>query len=84
MDFAGVFLELWLRMTSLKLWLRMEGKHEVFLELWLGMTDGTNVSVRVVAHTDGIHLIEQPRVVASDVANLVSIVRIVVCIRNST
>jgi len=49
MDFARAFLELWLG---------MEGKHMVFLELWLGMTEGTVVSVRVVARTNGLHLIE--------------------------
>jgi len=27
MDFAGAFLELWLRMTFLKLWLIMEDEH---------------------------------------------------------
>ncbi|QCE00792.1 hypothetical protein DEO72_LG7g2083 [Vigna unguiculata] len=38
MDFAMAFLELWLRMVSLELWLGIEGKHVAFLELWLGMT----------------------------------------------
>jgi len=38
MDFVVTFLELWLRMVSLELWLRIEGKHVTFLELWLGMT----------------------------------------------
>ncbi|QCD96044.1 hypothetical protein DEO72_LG6g746 [Vigna unguiculata] len=38
MDFAVAFLELWLRMISLELWLKIEGKHETFLELWLKMT----------------------------------------------
>jgi len=33
-----VFLELWLRMVSLELWLGIEDKHVTFLELWLGMT----------------------------------------------
>jgi len=42
------------------------------------------VSVRVVARTDGLHLIGQPQVVASDVANLVLRVRIVARIGNST
>jgi len=37
-----------------------------------------------MARTDGLHLIEQPRVVASDVANLVSRVRIMVRIGKST
>ncbi|QCD89273.1 hypothetical protein DEO72_LG4g217 [Vigna unguiculata] len=37
MDFFGAFLKLWLIITSLKLWLGMEGKHVAFLELWLGM-----------------------------------------------
>ena len=49
MDFAIAFLELWLRMVSLELWLRIWGKHVAFLELWLklaslelwlGMADG--------------------------------------------
>jgi len=31
------FLELWIGMTSLELWLMIEGKHVAFLELWLGM-----------------------------------------------
>jgi len=37
-----------------------------------------------VARMDGLHLIEQSQVVAIDVANLVSRVRIIVCIGNST
>jgi len=37
-----------------------------------------------VARTDGLHFIEQSLVVASDVANLVSRVQIVIRIRNST
>jgi len=44
----------------------------------------TSVSVRVVAYTNSLYLIGQPRVVASDVVNLVSRVRTVVHIRNST
>jgi len=58
MDFVGAFFKLWLEITSLELWLRMEGKNIVFLELWLGMADGISVSVRVVARMDGLHLIE--------------------------
>jgi len=30
---ARAFLELWLRMVSLELWLEIEGKHMTFLEL---------------------------------------------------
>ncbi|QCD99755.1 hypothetical protein DEO72_LG7g1040 [Vigna unguiculata] len=78
MDFAGAFVELWLGMTSLELWLEMVGKHLVFLELWLGMADDTGVSVRVVPRTDGIDLIEQPWVVANGVANLVLRVRLLI------
>ena len=37
-----------------------------------------------MAHTDGLHLIRRSQVVASDVANLVLKVRIVVRIGNST
>jgi len=37
-----------------------------------------------VAITDGIHMIRQSRVVANDVANLVSRIRIVVRMGNST
>jgi len=33
-----VFLELWLEMVSLDLWLEIEGKYVVFLKLWLGIT----------------------------------------------
>jgi len=49
MDFAVAFLELWLGMVSLELWLVIKGKHMTFLEiwlvmasleLWLGMADG--------------------------------------------
>jgi len=60
-------------MASLVLWLEMEGKHVV-----------TGVGVWVVARTDGLHLIRQPRVLANDVANLVLRVRIVIRIGNST
>jgi len=38
MNFAIAFLELWLRMVSLELWLGILGKHVAFLELWLEMT----------------------------------------------
>jgi len=38
MDFAVAFLELWLDMVSLELWLGIDGKRMAFLELWLGMT----------------------------------------------
>jgi len=38
MDFSMAFLQLWLRMVSLELWLGIEGKHVAFLELWLVMT----------------------------------------------
>ncbi|QCD82905.1 hypothetical protein DEO72_LG2g3247 [Vigna unguiculata] len=61
------FLELWLIMTSLELWLGMKGKLTTFLNLWLRMVSGTDVSVRVVARTDGLHLIMQSQVVVSDV-----------------
>ena len=44
----------------------------------------TSVSLQVVTRTDGLHLIRQSQVVASDVANLVSRVRIVFRIGNST
>jgi len=67
MDIAGAFLELWLGMASLELWLEMEGKYMAFLELWLGMVCLTSVSVRVVTHTEGLQSIEQSQVVASDV-----------------
>ena len=62
-----VFLELWLGMTSLELWLRMEDEHWAFLELWLGMVCVTSVGVRVVAPMEGLHSIEQSQVMASDV-----------------
>ena len=32
MNFAGPFLELWLRMVSLELWFGIESKHVAFLE----------------------------------------------------
>jgi len=65
MDFVRAFLELWLRMISLELWLGVEVKHVELLELWLGMEDEqwtfielwlemvcvTGVSVRVVTRT---------------------------------
>ena len=38
MNFAVTFLELWLEMVSLELWLGILGKHVAFLELWLRMT----------------------------------------------
>jgi len=38
MNFVVAFLELWLRMISLELWLGILGKHVTFLELWLGIT----------------------------------------------
>jgi len=38
MNFVVTFLELWLRMLSLELWLGIEGKHVAFLELWFEMT----------------------------------------------
>jgi len=57
MDLAGAFLELWLRMASLKLWLGIEGQHVVFLELWFRMTDGTGVSVQVVTRMKSLHSI---------------------------
>ena len=34
---VGAFLELWLRIVSLQLWLMIKGKHVAFLELWLEM-----------------------------------------------
>ena len=37
MNFVVAFLELWLVMVSLELWLKILGKHVAFLELWLGM-----------------------------------------------
>jgi len=46
---AGAFLELWLGMASLELWLRVEGKHVAFLKLWLKIADGTCMNVQVVA-----------------------------------
>ena len=67
MEFSRVFLELWLKMTFLELRLKMEGKHVTFLELWFRMVGGTNVSVRVMARTEGFHLIKQSQVVTSDV-----------------
>ena len=53
--------------TSLELWLGMEDEHWTFLKLCLGMMCVTGVSVRVVAHTEGLHSIEQLQVLASDV-----------------
>ncbi|QCE00301.1 hypothetical protein DEO72_LG7g1591 [Vigna unguiculata] len=51
-----------------------------FLELWLGIA-----SLEFwLEMEDGLHFIEQSLVVASDVANLVSRVQIVIRIRNST
>jgi len=55
---GGVFLELWLRMTSLKLWLRMEAKHVVIQGCGLVILV-TGVSVRVVARIEGLHLLRQ-------------------------
>jgi len=80
---VGAFLELWLGMTSLKLWLRIKGTHVAIsgyglVILVIGM------SVQVVTRTEGLHLIRQPQVVTNDVANHVSRVRIVVRIGNST
>jgi len=80
---AKAFLELCLKMTFLELWLRMEGKTRGDTELWCVLLV-TVVSMQVVARMDGLHLIRQSRVMASDIANLVSKVRIVVHIRNST
>ena len=40
MNFVVAFLELWLGMVSLELWLRILGKHVTFVNLWLGMADG--------------------------------------------
>ena len=45
---------------------------------------GTGVSVRVVARTDGLHLIEQSQVMTIDVANLVLRIQIMFRIGNST
>jgi len=38
MGYVVTFLELWLGMVSLELWLGIKGKHVTFLELWLTMT----------------------------------------------
>ena len=51
MIIGGAFLELRFKMTSLELWLGMEGKHVAFLELWLRMVSVTSVSVRDMART---------------------------------
>jgi len=83
MESVEAFLELWLEMTFLELWLRMESKHVAILGYGL-LILVTSVSVRVVAHMEGLHLIGQSQVVANGVANLVSRVRIVVRIENST
>ena len=58
MEFDEAFLELWLEMTFLELWLRMKGKHVVIpgCDLVILVTD---VSVRVVARMEGLHLIGQ-------------------------
>jgi len=40
-------------MVSLELWLGILAKHVAFLELWLRLTSVTDVSVPVVAFTDG-------------------------------
>jgi len=80
---AGSFFELWLRMTSIELWLEMEGKHVAIPSCGLVILV-IGVRVRVVARTDGLHLIRQLRVVANDIVNLVSRVRIVVRIGNSS
>jgi len=83
MRLAETFLELWLVMTFLELWLGLEGKYVVVLDCGL-MILVTDVSMQVMARVDGLHLIRQSQIVASDVANLVSRVRIVIRIRNST
>jgi len=54
-------------MLSLELWLNIEGKHVSFLKLWLRMVCVTDVSARVVAHTEGLHSIEKSQIVAGDV-----------------
>jgi len=55
----------------------MEGKHTAILRYGMVILV-TGVSVRVVTRTNGFHLIGQSRVVAGDVANLVSRLQIVV------
>jgi len=35
------------------------GLTRAFLELWVGLTSVTDVSMRVVARTEGLHSIEQ-------------------------
>ncbi|QCD93616.1 hypothetical protein DEO72_LG5g1691 [Vigna unguiculata] len=52
---CNVSLELWLgigvkNVVFLELWLKM-----TYLELWLGLTSVADISVRVVALTDGSH-----------------------------
>jgi len=37
-EWSSTFLEFWLEMVSLELWLRILVKHVAFLELWPGMT----------------------------------------------
>jgi len=61
----------------------MKGKHVVIPSYGLVILV-TSVSMRVVTHMDGLHLIRQSRVTANDVANLVLRVWVVVRIGNST
>jgi len=56
-------------MTFLELWLKMEGKDVAIPGGGLVILV-TSMSVQVVAHTDGLHLLRQSRVEASDVVNL--------------
>jgi len=52
---------------------RDDGWTRAFLELWLGLASVADVSVRVVARTEGLHSIEQSQVVAIENNSLLDI-----------
>jgi len=83
MEIVGAFLELWLGMTFLELWHKMEGKNVAISGCGLVILV-TSVNVRVVARTNYLHLIRQSQFVVGDVANFVMRVQIVLRIGNST
>jgi len=83
MELVEVFLELWLRMTFLELWLGMEGKHVAIPSCGLVILV-TGVSMRVVGRMDSHHMKRQSWVMANDDINVMSRIRIMVCIGNST
>ena len=73
MELAEVFLEFWLRIKA---------KHVAILGCGLVILENY-ISMRVVAHIYWLHMFKRSRVVASDVANLVLRIRIVIRRENS-